>query len=185
MRPGKGLFKVASWVLGITTLLAFLPGNVSAHPVDLSGMGRFGNKITAIAGDIGKTLSELKTNLAADVQKITTSTTTTQPPVIPEAVQKITRDVDPDKDNQITSPSSKITLTIPKGAVSSASQVEFDEYGPQITCGKILLSRFTLTAKYKISGLAFSKFNSNLQISIQHNPEDLTGVDPSSVRLYY
>jgi len=70
-------------------------------------MGRFGNKITAIAGDIGKTLSELKTNLAADVQKITTSTTTTQPPVIPEAVQKITRDVDPDKDNQITSPSSK------------------------------------------------------------------------------
>ena len=62
MRPGKGLFKVASWILGITTLLAFLPANVSAHPLDLSGVGRFGDKVTHIAQDIGKTLSEMKIN---------------------------------------------------------------------------------------------------------------------------
>jgi RHS repeat-associated protein len=180
------MLKVTSWILVIAVLAAFLPANVSAHPLDLSGVGRFGQKVAKIAGDAGKILSELKTNLAADVQKITTSTTTTTNlPPTSEVVQKITSDVDPDKDNQLSSPSGKITLTIPKGAVSKASQVEFTEYIPQASSGMVMLNRFSLTAKEKVSGVAFSKFNQNLQISIQHNTGDLDGVDPASVRLYY
>ena len=185
MHSGRGMLKVTSWILVIAVLAAFLPANVSAHPLDLSGVGRFGQKVAKIAGDAGKTLSELKINLAADVQKITTPTSTTKPPVKPEVVQKITSDVDPDKDNQLRSPSGKITLSVPKGAISKASQIEFSEYVPVATSGKVMLSRFSLTAKEKVSGAAFSKFNQNLQISIQHNTGDLDGVDPASVRLYY
>ena len=162
----------------ITFILTFLPSNVSAHPLDLNGVPRFGNKIEQIAKDVGKTLSGIKIKLGSNGQGITGSAT-------PVVVQKVTTEVDPDKDNKITSPSGKITQTIPKGAVSTASEIEFSEYGSQPTSGMIMLSRFDLTAKDKTKGTAFSKFNQNLQISIQNNPGDIAGVDPNSIRLYY
>ena len=210
MRPGKGMFKVFSLVTVLTIMLAFLPANVSAHSIDLSGVSRFGDKVAQIARDTGKTLSELTVNLATGNAQtttakttntttiptttattgITTKTTTTIPTTLPpttniEAIQKLTADAAPDKDNKIMSPSGKITLTIPKGAVSTTSQIEFDEYDPQPSSGMVMLNRFELIAKDKATGAAFSKFNQNLQISIQHDPKDLAGVDPQSVRLYY
>jgi RHS repeat-associated protein len=48
-----------------------------------------------------------------------------------------------------------------------------------------MLNRFDLNAKTKANGTAFSKFSQSLQISIQNTPQDLAGIDPASVRLYY
>jgi hypothetical protein len=192
MRPGKGLFKVASWVLGITTLLAFLPGNVSAHPVDLSGVGRFGNKLTHIAQDIGKTLSELQTNIAADVQKITTPTTTTtklppEPPTTPIVLpsRKVTVSVAPDKDTEIQSPSGKVTLKIPAGALAKQTDIEFIEYGAQESTGMQILNMFELNAKETATAKVISTFQKNLEITIDHEPEELAAIDKSSLRLFY
>jgi hypothetical protein len=95
MHSGKGMFKVLSWVVALAIMLAILPANVSANPVDLGGFGRFGNKVTQIAGDIWGTLSDIKINPSSGEQP-----TEKQKP----ASQKVVVSVAPDKDTEIKSP---------------------------------------------------------------------------------
>ena len=175
MRPNKGMFKVFSLVTVLAMLLISLPASSSRTPIRLN---KIGDDVVKIVSDMGHIFSKIHINFASG---------NTSPPTVvtTEVAQKVTAEADPDKDNQITSPSGKITLIIPKGAVPTISAIELDEYSPKISTGMVMLSLFDLTAKDEASGTAFSKFNQNLQISIQNDPTNLTGVDPNSIQLYY
>jgi len=172
MHPGKGVFKVLTLVMVVAVILTSLPATTS-RPIKLN---KFGADLIQVTDDIGNIFSKIHVPFGP---------ANAPTPTVTEVVQKITAEVDPDKDNEIKSPSGKITLTIPKGAVSTTSEIDFSEYGPQASSGMVMLSRFELTATDKATGTAFSKFNQNLQIYIQNDPSDITGVDPNSIRLYY
>jgi RHS repeat-associated protein len=93
--------------------------------------------------------------------------------------------VDPDEDTELTSPDEKIKLKIPKGAVSSTTRIEFSELMPIGSSGMQMLNLFELNAFETESNDKVSEFRKNLEISIQHDPEELKGLDVDSLRLYY
>jgi hypothetical protein len=123
------------------------------------------------------TAPPIVTTTTADV--VTPTPPTVQPPAV------TTAEADPTQGTSLQSADGKIKLTIPKGSVTTSSVIEMDEYSPQSSAGTMMLSRFDLTAKAKTSGTAFSKFNQNLQITIQNTPSEVAGIDPNSIKLYY
>ena len=100
-------------------------------------------------------------------------------------LEKVVVSVNPDEDTEINSPSEKIKLNIPKGAVTSETEIEFIEYTPPASTDMQIISLFELNAKEKHSAKAISKFNTRLEITIEHDEEDLRGIDVDSLRLYY
>jgi RHS repeat-associated protein len=159
-------------ILSTAVLLTLLPGNVSGKPIDLGG---FGESITGVVNTILDLLPDIDINVSADN---------------PEEEQKlqgekIVVEVDPEKDREIKSPSEKITLKIPMGAVEKKTEIEFIEYAPTASTGMVMLSQFELNAKEKDTGKAFSTFTKNLEISIKHEPEEVAGIDINSLCLYY
>lgn len=99
-------------------------------------------------------------------------------------IQVLTADVGPDRDAEITSGSGKIKLKMPAAAVNEPVEVELAEYTPIDSSGMRMLNLFELTAA-NAGGYEVSKFKRNLEISIQHNTDDLKGLNVDSLRLYY
>ncbi len=91
----------------------------------------------------------------------------------------------PDQDVELVSPSGKVTLRIPKGAVSTPVEVELAEHAPWGSTGMRIVSLFELNAKLPESGEKVSEFNEGLEISIKHDPDELAGLNIDSLRLYY
>ena len=93
--------------------------------------------------------------------------------------------VSPGEEVEITSPSGKVILRIPRGAVSAPVEVELAEYTPWGSTGMRMVSLFELNARLPGSGKKVSQFNKNLEISIHHDPGELRGLDLDTLRLYY
>ena len=91
----------------------------------------------------------------------------------------------PVNDTQINSASRKIKLDIPKRAVDNETNVEVIERIPFDSTGMKILNLFDLNARDAQSGAAITRFSKDLQISINHDAKELTGLDLDSLRLYY
>jgi RHS repeat-associated protein len=174
MRSNKGIFKVFSYTLAVAMLVSFMPGNLSGKPLDFSG---FGEEIVQVVKSTSKAISDIDIHFDFGADN--------KDDQEPPSSKKVVVQVDPDKDIEIKSASEKITLKIPKGAVDKKCEIEFIEYTPSGSTGMVMLSNFELNAKGKDSGKAFSKFEKDLEITIKHEPEELTGIDIDSIRLYY
>jgi RHS repeat-associated protein len=125
------------------------------------------------------------TTTTPPIVTITTAIVVTPPAPIAQQPVKTTAEVSPNQNSSIQSSDGMIKLSIPKSAVSTTSEIEFDEYSPEPSTGSIVVNRFDLTAKDETTGVSFSKFNQNLQITIQNNPSEVAGIDPNSIKLYY
>ncbi len=106
------------------------------------------------------------------------------PPAEPVPPQRIAVNITPELAGIVTSPSEKIQLNLPKGAVSANVEVELAEYTPSHSDGMRMLNLFELNAKLVSSGAKVSEFNQELTITIQHTPDELAGLDTDSLRLY-
>ncbi|MBI2852415.1 MAG: DUF2341 domain-containing protein, partial [Chloroflexi bacterium] len=113
----------------------------------------------------------------------------------PIQLRKRTVLVSPDKDTEIASTtgispgervvSGNVTIRIPKGAVSASAEVEFIERVPVGSTGIKMLRLFELTAKDLQSGEKITRFDRDIEISVKHDPRELAGLNPDSLRLYY
>jgi len=84
--------------------------------------------------------------------------------------------------SELKSASEKIKLEIPKGAIDSTADVELLEYS-DLQPG--FVSLFELNAEETESKKEIKEFNKELKIEIQHGENDLKGLDPDTLRLYY
>jgi hypothetical protein len=91
----------------------------------------------------------------------------------------------PSEDSKIDSPSNRVSLKIPQGAIESRTEIEFSEKAPLESAGMVMLNYFDLNAYDSISRQEVTQFKKNLQISIQHDDEELSGLDSESLHLYY
>ncbi len=108
------------------------------------------------------------------------------PDITPDATPpEVSVSVEPDKDAEITSFSGKITVNIPKGAVSAVTDVSMREYPATDSTGTQTVALFELNAKETSSERAVNRFNKELEITINHTPEELSGLDVDSLYLYY
>ena len=164
MHPKRRVVKFLSIISVITILFALLP---SIPLFDISVQA-------------SSTLSSLTDNQGG--QPLSGEKEKDEQPKIKS--EKVVVSVSPDEDTEINSPSEKIKLKVPKGAVTSETEIEFIEYTPPASTDMQIISLFELNAKEKHSAKAISKFNTNLEITIQHDEEDLVGIDVDSLHLY-
>jgi hypothetical protein len=100
----------------------------------------------------------------------------------PESTAKV---VNPDEEAQLLSPKGKIKLKIPKGIISKSTQFELKEHVNLSSTGMKMVNLFELNATQVDSKEKVKKFNKELEITIQHTPEELAGLDLDSLYLYY
>jgi RHS repeat-associated protein len=99
--------------------------------------------------------------------------------------------VRPEQRVEIKSPSGKLSLVIPSGALERQTQIVVTEYNPEtdnttkLIEGRPPLSLFSLEATDIGTAETVDVFRDNLEIRIRHDPEDWTIVDPESLHLYY
>ncbi len=98
---------------------------------------------------------------------------------------KTESDVSRVQDGFLSSSSGKIWVNIPKNTVSSDSNFTMIEYYPQSSTGMRMVNSFELTAYDSSSKAEIRHFPTNLEISINHTMEELTGLDIDSLCLYY
>jgi RHS repeat-associated protein len=87
------------------------------------------------------------------------------------------------KDTVLTSFSGKARLVIPQGAISESLDIEMVEPGTDQYPGMLNIFRFqahTVDSREQVS-----RFQKDLELTIQYNPEELEGYDLESLRLYY
>jgi RHS repeat-associated protein len=108
-----------------------------------------------------------------------------QPQLSDKAPNRVAVLVSPDEEVELKSPSGKIDLRIPKGAVTKPVEVELVEHSPWGSTGRKMVSLFELNANLVESGEKVSQFNTNLEISIKHDPAELKGLNIESLQLYY
>jgi len=110
------------------------------------------------------------------------------PPVTPLVIppsSKVTSQVKPDQDNEIKSADERIVIKIPEGATSKSIDIELINEVPGGSAEMQMVSLFELNAYDSQSKEKVSQFNKELQITIQHNPKELAGLNIESLRLYY
>jgi RHS repeat-associated protein len=99
--------------------------------------------------------------------------------------EKLSVLVEPDEDAEITSPENKIILHIPKGAVDKPTEIELIQHSPWSSTGMTMVTLLEFKARQVDNEKEISKFNRELELSIQHTPEELKGLDVHSLSLYY
>ena len=93
--------------------------------------------------------------------------------------------VEADEDTEIKSASGKVTLRVPKGAVSKRVKVKLVEHKPKKSAGMKMVTLLEFNAEQVDDGKKIKKFHKDLEVSIQHTPEELRGLNINSLRLYY
>ena len=160
----KRKFSLSRFYAGISVIMVFLllvlilPNEILAEKYHI---------------DLPLRISDIYTNYSSVLTKT------------PDIICTINAEVSPDQDTQIKSSDGKITLNIPRGAVTRQTEIELIEYVPPSSTGMVMFNLFELNAKEKESGTVLSKFNKNLEISIKHGAEDLNGIDIDSLQIYY
>ena len=99
--------------------------------------------------------------------------------------------VRPEQRVEIKSPSGKLSLVIPQGAVERQTQIVVTEHDCEADAafqpieGRPPLSLFSLEATDILTAKNVDVFRDNLEIRIQHDAKDWEVVDPESLHLYY
>jgi hypothetical protein len=91
----------------------------------------------------------------------------------------------PDEEKDIQSVNGKLKVHLPRGLVSNDTDIELIERSPFLSTGMKMIRQFELNGSDSNTKEKVSRFNKELQISIQHDPEDLRGVNIDSLRLYF
>ena len=135
------------------------------------------------------TTSEEDTSLVSDNQTDTTSEDETSSvsdnQTSTEESNTTITVVEADEDTEIKSASGKVTLRVPKGAVSKRVKVKLVEHKPKKSAGMKMVTLLEFNAEQVDDGKKIKKFHKDLEVSIQHTPEELRGLNINSLRLYY
>ncbi len=91
----------------------------------------------------------------------------------------------PDKEAQVTSADNAVTLRIPAGAVDSSTNIEMKQHTQPAGASRGMLRWLEFNARLSDSDAKVSRFNQPLEITITHTLEEIQGLDPDSIRLYY
>ncbi|MCX6013426.1 MAG: hypothetical protein NTV30_08485, partial [Chloroflexi bacterium] len=91
----------------------------------------------------------------------------------------------PDTDYELKSTGSKIKLKIPKGLFKADVDIEIGEYTAPDSTGMQILHLFELKAFDADNKEQITKFKKELEITIEHDEQDLVGLDIDSIRLCY
>jgi len=95
------------------------------------------------------------------------------------------REINPDEEADLLSPSGKIKLHIPEGLTNKAAKFEIKEHHPLSSAGMNMVKLFELNATASDSKEKIKKFNKNYEITLQHTAGELAGLDLDSLHLYY
>ncbi len=159
-------------------------GSFSATLKNLAPSQTYHFRAVAVGDGIGTHLGQDAT-FSTPAASSTGGSNPVKPPVVVAPAPKTTVIISPDKDAEIKSPSGNITLTIPKGAVSGVTDIEFTELAPPGSSGTQFVNLFELTATDQASKSKITTFAKNLQITINHPTGALAGLDTTSLHLYY
>jgi len=173
-----------SWLYPLTNILLILILIVALYP-------NIAPEVQAQSDNITPEIPPPSENITPEIPPPSDNITLELPPpsenITPETpiIRKVTVLVSPDQEFEVISPSSMVRLNIPKDAVAAPVEVELAEHAPWESTGMKIINLFELNARIADSGEKFSQFNKELEISIQHTPEELIGLDIDSLRLYY
>jgi hypothetical protein len=151
--------------------------------LNFSGLVQTGTGIRNFFWHIGDALSHFKIDFG--IADTATSIDIKDTPI------KTTTKVDAGKDDQILSSSGNITLKIPKDAIKTQTDIEITEHTLKSVTGfpsineLPMLRVVELNAKDSKSKTTVTKFEKTLEVRIKHSAQELAGLDPASLHLYY
>lgn len=93
--------------------------------------------------------------------------------------------VEPDKDTQIRSGNGNISLHISGGTLEKSAEFTIKQHVYGGSAGMQMVNVFELTAEESQSKSQLNRFKKELQLTIQHTPAELAGLDIDSLGLYY
>jgi len=188
MHQSNGIFKMFSVGVVLAICLTLTPQNISGKHVNL---GNVTGDVVRVTEKTWHSISSHDINFSW-LKKIKIDFFHDSIKIQDNDFQESYASIGPSIASQVKSPSGKVTVKIPAGAVATQTDVQFkedDTTGPtsiSLSSGSVkMIQLFELTAQETATKKAVTTFSKKLEIDVQNTTADLAGIDTSSLKLYY